>query len=504
MRKHYTCLIAALLLCINAATKADIMLGDVAYSLDTLESFRVGPGSTYTALQMKRISDAGGRLDAYILQVDQRNPYISFSQILGKDAVIGTERPSAMAERHTTDTHICFAGTNGDFFVTQGNVGTPIGLTIGDNQYAYIGSTSRRFGAVDTNNRPVLGTAWQYTGTLRTKDNALTIAHVNYERADNQLVLYNQHNGPTTLTNAFGTELLVELLEGETWNTNGTMQLQVVAKERNVGNMAIPAGAAVLSAHGAMADELDKIEVGEQLAVEFTLTVDGQLTSLSQAVGGDNYALIVNNGVPEKNNFWNENHPRTGFGASVTGDTVIFCVVDGRGSSLGCTTRVLGEIMHHYGAYKAVNWDGGGSSCMYLRQFGQVNRGADGSERAVANGMFAVADIPEADTEISEIQPYVPTLRLPRYGVNSPKFLGYNKYGILLDTDVRDVTLSCDESTGYIDAQGRFVCLGTGKLIAAFQNVRCEVEIQLAEDIPFTIRLDSVLVSDDTDYAIEV
>ena len=505
MNKH-TISLFALVVCVNLSVAASgIILGGAEYSLDTLESFKVGPGTTYTAIQMRNLSNKASGLDAYILQVDRRNPYISFSQVLGKDAVIGTERPSAMAQRKTTDTHILFAGTNGDFFITQGDVGKPVGLTVGDSQYACIGSNNRRFGAVDDNNIPVIGSNWQYQGKLLLGEKELTIAHVNYGRADNELVLFNQHNGTTTLTNAYGTEVLVELLEGEHWQTSGTMRMRVVEKEKDKGSMVIPAGKAVLSGHGTMAAELDVLSVGDEVAVEFALTVDNELQKLSQCVGGDNYALIVDNGKAETANFWNENHPRTGFGSSMTGDTVIFCVVDGRSaSSVGCTTRVLGEIMLHYGAWKAVNWDGGGSSCMYIRQLGQVNNGSDGSERAVGNAMFAVADVPQADNTIAELQAYTQSLFLPKYGVHFPSFLGYNQYGVLLDTDVQDVTLSCDESTGYIDEQGRFVCLGNGVLTASKDDVSCTVPVRLADNVPFSIRLDSVLVSDDTDYAIEV
>jgi exopolysaccharide biosynthesis protein len=83
-------------------------------------------------------------------------------------------------------------------------------------------------------------------------------------------------------------------------------------------------------------------------------------------------------------------------------------VVDGRNSkrSIGVTTQVLGQLMKHYGAYEALNWDGGGSSNLYVRHLGQVNNGSDGSERPVTNAMFAVANLPEADEVIAELIPY--------------------------------------------------------------------------------------------------
>ena len=95
--------------------QADITLGNVAYTIDTLETFQCGPGSEYIAIQMRRVSDRQGRLDAYILKVDSKNPYVSFEEVLGSGKVVGTERPSDMAARNTTGTKIFFGGTN--FFI---------------------------------------------------------------------------------------------------------------------------------------------------------------------------------------------------------------------------------------------------------------------------------------------------------------------------------------------------------------------------------------------------
>ena len=214
----------------------------------------------------------------------------------------------------------------------------------------------------------------------------------------------------------------------------------------------------------------------------------------------------MNNGQVEQSNFWNELHPRTAFGQSEKGDTLLFLVVDGRGMSNGCTTKVLGEIIHYYGAYKAVNWDGGGSSCLYIRPFGEVNNGSDGSERAVANGMFAVANVPAADNTIAAIAPYMPVYSLPRYGVAAPKFLGYNRYGVLIDTDVQGVKLSCAPEVGEILSDGRFLASGEngGVLHAALGSITTDLTVRLITSAPVAIRLDSVLCDDKHPYTVEV
>lgn len=490
---------------------AAISLGGVEYTVDTLAQFPAGPGATYYQLRMQRAFDRTGRLDCYLLTVDTRNPYVGVEQILGTDKLVGTERVSAMATRKSTPTHVYYAGVNGDFFVTQGDVGRPTGLTVVNNELAFTPTSNRRLGGVDEQLRAVIGTKMTYSGKLVLPDSSYTIKHVNYTREADELVLYNQHNGATTGTNMYGTELRIRLLPDYAWTTSGTMKAAVMDKQENIGNMSIPKGEAVLSGHGTMQQLLNTFSIGDTVTIKLSLKVDGNKVNMSQCIGGDNYALIVNNGQVEQSNFWNELHPRTAFGCSEDKQTLYFLVVDGRGASAGCTTKVLGEIIHYYGAYTAVNWDGGGSSCMYVRPFGPLNNGSDGTERAVGNAMYAVADVPEDIQAVEMIAPYQPICDLPRYGIAEPKFLGYNRYGVLVDTRVQGVLLSCDASLGEILPDGRFLASGTqsGQLHAILPleggiSATCDLDIRLLTSAPVAFRLDSVMIDASHPYSMQI
>ena len=496
--------------CVGVSAYANIALNGVEYTIDTLSMFPAGPGTTYYELRFLRASDAKGRMDAFLLAVDTRNPYVHVEQALGSGKIIGTERPSNMAIRSTTDNKIFFAGSNGDFFVTQGDVGLPVSTTIVNKEYAHTpvaNRTARRLGAIDAEGRGI--TAVQHTISMKLvlADTTLNIAHANYNRLENELVLYNHLNGATTATNAYGTEVQIQLLEGEEWNTTGVMKAKVVKVEQQVGSMPLSKEYAVLSGHGTMANELNKLQAGDELTLDFEIKFDGELVNIAQAIGSDNYNQILHNGVIVQDGFWNELHPRTGFGTSYTRDTVYMLVVDGRSiNSAGCNTKVLGEMLKHYGAYNAVNWDGGGSSCIYVRNLGQMNNGSDGNERACGNGMFAVANVPEVDNTIASIAPYMPIYSLPRYGVALPKFLGYNKYGVMIDTDVQGVTLSCDPALGEILEDGRFLASGEngGTLRASLGDITTELEVRLIASAPIAIRLDSVLCDAAHPYTVEV
>lgn len=510
MKKNLLLVLFLLPCLVPAALMAQgiISLGGVPHTIDTMETFQCGPGSQYISVRMRRVSDGGGRLDAFLMKVDANNPYISFEEVMGGDKLVGTEAVSKMGERKNqeSDTRIFFGGTNGDFFATKGDVGLPVGMAIINNEFARIPDNreDRRLGAINEHMRGAIGSVAAFSGKVIYGTDTMKLRRINYLRGENQLVLFNRHHGPSTNTNEYGTELLLSLVEGDTWHTNCTVHAVVQAKEENKGNMTIPRGQTVLSGHGTMAEHLNAVNIGDTLTIKLTFKIDGTKQNISQCIAGDNYALIVDNGQVVESNFWNEMHPRTAFGHSEKGDTMIFCVVDGRSLSVGCTTQALGDIMHHFGAYKAVNWDGGGSSHLWLNNVGLMNVGCESSERAVANGMFAVANLPEADNTISQLQAYSTTLRLPMYGVHKPKVLGYNKYGVLLNPDVQGVTLSCDPAVGYISDEGAFVCTGNGELHLQQGDATGIVHIQVVENTDIHMRLDTAIVYDCSDYPVEV
>ena len=492
------------LLCI--ASSYAISLNGIEYTIDTLSMFPAGPGSTYYELRLLRADNGRGRLDAYLLAVDTRDPYVQVQQVLGKGKVTGCEVPSSMAKRSTTDTEIYFGGVNGDFFAYE----APVGTTIINNQFALTPAGAgggRRHGGIDADGRGV--TAYTHTYSMKVTmpyDTTLVIHHVNDYRDENQLVLFNHHLGANTGSNAYGTEVKIQLLEGETWKTTGTMKAKVLDKQDNVGSMSLAADYAVLSGHGSMQKELNKLNIGDEITLTFEMRLDDELVNVAQLIGGDHYeAMILDDGKVAQSGFWNELHPRTGFGVSQTRDTVFMIVVDGRGVSAGCTTKVMAEILKHHGAWNAVNWDGGGSSCMYIRPFDQMNNGSDGKERAVTNAMFAVAHVPEVDNEVVTIAPYMPNYYLPRYGVAAPQFLGYNKYGVLVETNVSGVKLSCAPEVGEILKDGRFLASGEsgGKLVATWGNVTTELDVRISATAPIAIRIDTVLCGPQP-YKVEV
>ncbi|GHV57795.1 hypothetical protein FACS1894182_07620 [Bacteroidia bacterium] len=480
-----------------------INLDGLEYTVDTLENHQVGPGTQYVRLYLTAPSK---RLDVYFLIADLNNPNITIRAALGRDSIYGGETPSTTAKRLSTDGTFYFAGTNGDFYDTSLQyAGYPVSGNMINNEMAKIPG-GRQVYAFDANKQSYIG-LMQYAGNLKSGAETWTINSINHTRETNDLKLYNQFNGKYTHTNPYGTEVEIELINGDTWGVNRTLHAKVTKIEKNIGNMAIPKGKAVLSGHGTSADKLNTLAIGNEIELNLNLTMEGNIkTEFTQMTGGDNYAPIIKNGVVETSNFWNELHPRTGLGYSMTKDSLIFCVVDGRGASNGCTTRVLGTIMKSAGAYDAMNMDGGGSSAMYIAEYGApVNRTSDGPERAVGNSIFVVATCP-ADNVVTTIVPYSTLIKIPQYGVYETHFRSYNQYGVLIDHDLSGVVLSAPAELGVVNG-AQFTCTGTepGILTATYNGtVTAQITVIPTPTSSVEILLDSVQIDKYKDYAIEV
>lgn len=484
-------------------SRAEVTLGGSVYSVDTLTRYMVGPGTYYTQLRMFLRDSRSNRRDVYILQVDRRNPYVSIHTVLSNDSLEKGEQPSRMAQRKSVEGKRYFAGTNGDWWSTS-RPGVPEGAFVSENAIAITPSNGRAtlaMCAIDQNDSLYFGHDFFTDVVLLTATDSVRCSHVNDIRYENELVLYNSYNGHFTHTDNSGTEVLCRMLPGSEWGTNTVIDAEVVRVEVQKGNMHIEDGCFVLSAKDDMQSYLTSLTEGQHIRIRIASSINGIYADFKAALGGQDRTFMLANGVVDNN--WDERHPRTGLGLSVTGDTIIHCVVDGRGKSIGATTGELAEIMQFFGAYNAMNMEGGGSSTMYLASQGVVNVPSDGSERAESQGIFAVSSAPDDDV-LAHISAYEPVVRMPRYGVLSPMFLGYNRYDMLLDTDVPGVVLSCDSAVGYIDLEGRFVCLGSGLLHAAVGTVATSLRIEMVSDAPVALRLDSVLISDATAYPIEV
>ncbi len=125
-----------------------------------------------------------------------------------------------------------------------------------------------------------------------------------------------------------------------------------------------------------------------QVFVSRGLRRSGDLASwMSVVVSGSPGLLrdgqVVVNGHPRHGRFRN---PRTAIGLSKDQHTLFLLVVEGReGRSQGMTAGETARTLLEFGAWDALNLDGGGSSALYIEQEGGVVNRTGEPERPVVN-----------------------------------------------------------------------------------------------------------------------
>ena len=183
--------------------------------------------------------------------------------------------------------------------------------------------------------------------------------------------------------------------------------------------------------HFVRVDGVDKRAANEQdpWIVNCAITIDDGVPDIVKVE--DNYGakrltsknvgcagpLLVWEGKVQDYPAWNNEaflkttHPRTAIGFSKDRKTVIQVAVDGRWTStntekraIGMSTPMLGKLMMGLGCYKAMNFDGGGGTAMYVYGEGDggiVNHPCDNNDwdhpqaslRATGNAVYIKSDL---------------------------------------------------------------------------------------------------------------
>jgi hypothetical protein len=113
---------------------------------------------------------------------------------------------------------------------------------------------------------------------------------------------------------------------------------------------------------------------------------------MREVVGGHPDLLREGAIVADSSELCTVRHPRTAVGLSADRHTLYLLVVDGRSSSsIGMTCAEEAALLRELGAHHALNLDGGGSSTLWIRSMGVVNRPSDGTPRVVANHLAVQA-----------------------------------------------------------------------------------------------------------------
>ncbi len=359
----------------------------------SFEDFRqqIAPGVRQWSRQ---IICHSGKQQIQIIEVQPGQKQLFFEAGLTSKKVIGMEKTTEQAAAVCQTGHRVIAAVNADFYNMVN--GLPLNLMIHQGQLLTAPNHKTAIGFKDSGKAiigiPELSVKVKINHHVYTDPCTVT---VNKDRREDQLVLYTENFAERTGTDDDGIEGLIEMDEGKVQSgcsVKGTVLKLVEGK----GNNPIKKGQIVFSGSGMAAKWLrQNVKVGDQVECSFVLA--GEWADVTEAVGGNR--LLVDNGLICENAeaAGDTIAPRTAVGIKQDG-SIFLVVVDGRqpGYSEGVTIKELAELMVKLEAVKALNFDGGGSSTMLVRQPGDlratiVNRPSDGAEREVANSLLLIS-----------------------------------------------------------------------------------------------------------------
>lgn len=267
------------------------------------------------------------------------------------------------------------AAINGTYFAADGH---PLGLLLIDGKlltYPWAGRTALGL----TGERKVLIDNVKLMKEIILSDGQKIEADgMDSNRMNNQMVIYTKARGMTTKTNSFGWELAV-------------VDNQIIAS--GCGDLVIPSGGYVISAHGEKKKLLENLQVGDQLQVKIVLTPNWLDEGVKHIIsGGPRLVKAGSVFLTSKEELFRPDitvgkAPRSALGVTADGKLLLVAVTGRQASySVGLTLQELAQLMVKLGAVDAMNLDGGGSTSL-LVEGKMVTLPSDGQERPVSNAL---------------------------------------------------------------------------------------------------------------------
>ena len=532
-------LVVATLTCLS--TRAEFVIDGKSYGVDTLVHRQVGPGMVNTIVRIP-----GYPLNVYVMEVDLNNPNNRVETTIGYNTVGRTEALANAYNRNRTATKRPVAGCNANFWVVSGNgapwssfqLGTPLGgvirndtALVNDNMTNdwWNGGPERTAAAAITHDKTLVLGRIIWSGTITSDKFAepLLYHNINRRAVAGEICLYGPNytrtrefeddwTGFNERGNNHTDNYYLTLAEGSGWTNNAPMRFIVAAIVPDADRQKLGDYDACLTVTGdANKATMAALAVGDAIEVTsgWTTLDDGIHTNpdIENMVWGN--APIMHNGELLGRNYdetYNSQvYSRTCYGSSADGKHLYLLVIDKStsplyGTSAGCPTAVACQILQQMcpDVTEMVNMDAGGSAEMML--FGKViNTTTEGTPRAVACGWLVEA-VGEEDHEVASIAFDQFRLDVPIYSSATPRILGYNRIGELVDEDVQGVTLTCDPAIGSTSGS-TFIAGGestSGILTATLGDMTATVPVRILPAQP-AIALRPILI-DNREYPIEV
>jgi hypothetical protein len=459
LRKHLAFLLMVMIIQLGAF--AQYPAGAADSQVYVLHNDRIARGIFLQAHDYNNYQGiAGRRQREYILTAELNDPSVQVMTAKAGDKVLKLETVSKQIAQELAKGHNITAGINGDMFnISQGtpHYGAPLGLQIKDGKIM-VGFETKGSGprypvfAIDVNRKPMIGYLSMDNWLTVIKEGEAadsgdqsdltieidTINRNNQVMSDQMTLLTPQLADQPSISftaDAAGAANLT-LLKETSGTYDGSIKLgqeyeaQVVAITSVSAadqSVSIPGDSMLLASQGAKADWVrQNLRVGDKVRFSFSLKdQNGSRLDLDQAVTAwlplveDGQALTKSEMLEICQNDWDkgmavinaEDKARTAIGFTQD-NQVVALVIDGGGASgdsHGVDLPTMAARMEELGAVAAVSLDGGGSTQMNARLFGEsqvtlISSPSDrGKERPVSNTILFASTAPRSG-DVAELK----------------------------------------------------------------------------------------------------
>ena len=288
------------------------------------------------------------------------------------------------------------AGINGDYYDTA--TGIPLGSMMTEGVLRNASSKYYAIGFRDDGST-VMGKPSLRITAQSDYGRSLTVTAFNYVRQSSfGIYLYDStfNARATTGTSEEGVDVVCSAVGGSL-GLNGSLTLVVEQVIEGGKDTPVGAGQYVLSSNlkaAGYVEQLRALQPGERLTL--SVSANGSEWNGVTNMIGALYQLVDNGQVCS--GLVNGAAPRTAVGLKRDGSLVLY-TIDGRqsGYSIGATLTQVAQRMVELGCVTALSLDGGGSTAMVATSPDStvstlVDKPSGGSERAVTNHIFLVAD----------------------------------------------------------------------------------------------------------------
>lgn len=455
--------------------------------------------------------DRGISENEYIITADLNDPTVQVITGKANDKVLSLDTLSNQIASEQNKGHNLVAGINGDMFnISLGTMhyGAPLGLQVKDGEilvgFETIWSGPRYpVFALDKNRKPII--------THVKMENRLSIIDAEYEKLhgepnpkltttidtinrNNNLVMNNQM---ILFTPKLANNPIIEFTDEQAYNANFTILkvkdskdggvklgqeyeaevVSIVDTSAEVKSITVPKDGMVLASQGAKATWIkEHLTEGDKVRFSFNLKNQaGRKLALDQAVSA--YLPLVMNGraltkedmLEICKNDWDRgiatisgmDKARTAIGYTAD-NKVIALVFDGGGAtsdSYGLDLPSMAKRLQELGVVAAVSLDGGGSTQMNTRLFGEtevkvINKPSDRKERPVSNTILFATNAPKAnDINALKVNQDITIFKNNTYAF---QVKGQDSNGHPVDLSGTDIKWKINSRNSLIDDKGVF------------------------------------------------